>query len=117
MWIDLKKFKEDYDSYIFQQKIETVTIMIQSLIWKWDNFDNIYHFILQNPENVLENELDEVFWVLIFTLYKDSQLKIKQVDQKLENIKNKILRLKQEELKEKKQDDADVFLKEAFVMI
>lgn len=117
MWMDLKRFKQDYDTYTFQQKKETVLIMLESLIGKWENFNNIYHFIIENPHNVLEKELDEVFSVLIFTLFKDSQSKLKIADQRLENIRNKMLQLKQQEYKERKEDDADVFLEEAFAMI
>lgn len=117
MWMDLKRFKQDYDKYSFQQKKETVLKMLESLLWKWDNFDNIYHFILEYPNEVLQNELDEVFWILILSIYKDSQWKIKSADQKLENIRNKMLQVKKQEYKERQENDADVFLEEAFAMI
>lgn len=117
MWMNLKRFKQDYDTYEFQQKKQTVLIMLESLLWKWDNFDTIYHFILQNPTDVLESELDEVFWVLIVSMYKDAEIKFKTVDTKLQNIRDKMYLMKQQELKEKKQEDADIFLDEAFAMI
>lgn len=117
MWMNLKRFKQDYDEYSFQQKKETVLKMLESLLWRWDNFDNIYHFIIKYPNEVSQNELDEVFWILILSIYKDSQWKIKIADQKLETIRNKMLQVKQQEYKEKKEDDADIFLQEAFAAI
>ncbi|MDD5770049.1 MAG: hypothetical protein PHE25_03710 [Candidatus Gracilibacteria bacterium] len=115
--MDLKRFKQDYDKYSFQQKKETVLKMLESLLGKGDNFDNIYHFILEYPNEVLQNELDEVFGILILSIYKDSQGKIKSADQKLENIRNKMLQVKKQEYKERQENDADVFLEEAFAMI
>jgi hypothetical protein len=70
--VNLKKFKEDYDKYDLSQKKETVTTMLKAILWKWDNFDNIYNFIIQNPDDVYENELDEVFWILFLWMYQDN---------------------------------------------
>jgi len=115
--MDLKKFKEDYDKYDLSQKRETVITMLQALLWKWDNFDNIYNFIIQNPNDVYENELDEVFWILILWMYQDSQDKLKEAEERLDVVKNRMIHMKEQEIKEKQEDDADKFLDNAFSKI
>jgi len=114
MAMDLKKFKEDYDKYDLSQKRETVITMLQALLWKWDNFDNIYNFIIQNPNDVYENELDEVFWILILWMYQDSQDKLKEAEERLDVVKNRMIHMREQEIKEKQEDDADKFLDNAF---
>lgn len=112
--MNLQRFKQDYDNATYSQKKQTVLVMLESLLWKGENFDTIYYFILQNPHEVTTQDLDEVFWVLIVTLYKDSQQKLKRADSRLESIRQKMLQLKEQERIEKKQDDADVYLDTAF---
>lgn len=114
MAMDLKKFKEDYDQYTFEQKKETVTTMLQALLWKWENFDNIYNFIVDYPEQVFENELDEVFAILLLWMYEDSQEKLKEAEWKLNVVKDKMQKLKLQEQQEKESDNPDDFLDSAF---
>lgn len=117
MWIDLKKFKKDYDTYFFEQKKETVTIMLKVLLGKWDNFDNIYNFIINNPDQVFESELDEVFGILLLWMYQDSQDKLKEAEWKLDMVKQKMLQIKQQEEKEKQQEDPEKILFQWFSLL
>lgn len=117
MAMDLKQFKQDYDTYSFEQKKETVTTMLQTLLWKWQNFDNIYNFILQNPNEVYENELDEAFWILLLWIYQDSQDKLKEAEWKLDIVKNRMLQMKKQEQEEQSEDNPDKFLNWAFANI
>lgn len=112
--MDLKKFKEEYDNYLFEQKKETVITMLEALLWKWENFDNIYNFIVNNPEKVVESELDEVFWILLLWMYEDSQDKLKEAENKLDIVKTRMQKLREQEKQEKEEDDADKFLESAF---
>lgn len=115
MAMDLKKFKENYDTYTFDQKKNTVITMLNWVLWKWDNFDNIYNFIINNPDQVYENELDEVFWILLLWMYQDGQDKLKEAEGRLDQVKNRMMQLKEQERKEKQEDDADKFLDNAFL--
>ncbi len=115
MAMDLKKFKEDYDKYSFEQKKETVVTMLSWVLWKWDNFDNIYNFIINNPEQVYENELDEVFGILLLWMYQDNQDKLKEAEWRLDIVKNKMMQLKEQERREKEEDDAEKFLDNAIL--
>ena len=114
MGLDLKNFKQEYDRYDLSLKKETVLTMLQALLWKGQNFDNIYNFILQNPNEVYENELDEVFAILLLWMYQNSQEKLKEAEWRLDIIKSKMLQMKAQEQEEKKSDDPDLFLENAF---
>ncbi len=113
--MDLKKFKEDYDGYTFQQKKETVVTMLEWLLWKGENFDNIYSFITQNPGEVYENELDEVFQILLVGMYQDSQEKLKEAEQQLDGVKERMNELRKKEEEERKNENLDGFLDSALL--
>lgn len=117
MEMDLKKFKEDYDKYSYEQKKETVITMLQALLWKWENFDKIYNFIINNPEQVFENELDQVFVILLLGLYENQQEKLKEIELKLNVVIDKMKQLREQERKEKEEDDAEKFLNNALLSI
>ena len=114
MEMDLKKFKEDYDGYTFQQKLETVSAMLEALLGKWESFDNIYNFIKNYPEQVVQSELDEVFAILLLGMYENQQDKLKEAEWKLDSVMNRMKQLKQQEQKERDWDNADDFLDSAF---
>lgn len=113
MEMDLKKFKEDYDWYPFEEKKETITKMLEALLWEWDNFDNVYNFIIQYPEEVSESDLNEIFWILILSMYQDNQHKLKEAEKKLDIVRVKMMKIKQVEEQEKNQDNIDDFLENA----
>lgn len=113
MEMDLKKIKEDYDKYPFEEKKETVTSMLEALLWEGDNFDSIYNFIIHYPEQVSESDLNEVFWILLLSMYQDNQHKLKDAELKLDIVRKKMMKIQQIEQQEKQADNPDYFMDNA----
>lgn len=105
MWMDLKKFKWEYDKYTLKQKVETVSTMLEWLLWKWENFDKIYDFLKNYPDLIVESEVDEVFAILLLWLYEDQQDKLKETEGKLDSIMWKMKSMRQQEQMEREEPE------------
>lgn len=93
--MNLEHYKKDYDKYDINQKKETVTTLLSWFLWKWENFDLIYNYITNFPQEVTEKDYDEIFAVIILWLYQEQQEKQQEdledfLDAKLSNC-NKII--------------------------
>ena len=114
MAMDLKQFKQDYDKYSLEQKIQTVSTMLEVLLGRWENFDNIYNFIKNYPDLVIESELDEVFAILLLGMYENQQDNLKEAESKLDWIMSKMKQLREQEKQEREQESAEEFLDSSF---
>lgn len=108
---NIKNLKETYETSSFPEKKKIVLTILEVFLGKWENFDLIYHFIRENPEDITEIDINEVFQILIVWLYQDSQDKIKETSILLENIKEKIINIHLQEESEKQDEHMDIFLK------
>lgn len=114
---EIKKYKEDYESSLISKKCSIVLGLLENLKDKGKIFDDFYTFISQFPEEIWENDFDQIFGVILIAIYKDGQWKILEASLQLEKIKNSIQRMKENEKNEKETERNNELLEQQFASL
>lgn len=105
--MDFRKWKMAYYSMSYDERKTVVLSMLSWLLWKEEIFDNIYNYINDYPEQVTQEDLDQVFESINIVLIQESDKDVENSIWKLKNIQDRLKIAFEQEKKEKQSENID----------
>lgn len=114
---DIKKYKEDYNASVILKKRDIVLWLLEVLKNRGQIFDDFYTYILNSPDDISAWDLDQVFTIILKTIYNDNQEKLTQAASRLQWVKDTIQKMKEQEKKESTKENLTNILSNQFYSI
>lgn len=92
------------------EKRVSVLALLKGLEGKAEVFDTLFEHILNNPDTLVETELDEVYESIISVLIEESEEKTQASISRLSEINSRLEQMRAQEQKERESEDASELL-------
>lgn len=103
--MNFQKERSDYYLLPLSEKRVTTLALLKGLEGKAEVFDTLYQHILNNPQNLIETELDEVYESIMSVLIEDSDEKLQVSLDRLNEVSIKLEQMREKERRERETED------------